>query len=266
MLDRFNRKINYLRISVTDRCNLRCRYCMPAKGIRLLHHNDILRFEEIQQVAMVAVTLGIDKIRLTGGEPLLRKDIVELTSMIAAVPGLSDLSMTTNALLLENFAVPLFRAGLQRVNVSLDTISPQTFKKLTRGGDIQQVFNGIEAARRAGLHPIKINCVVDNQSGGSDATEVAGYCRDNGLQVRFIQKMDLREGHFGKVTGGTGGDCKQCNRLRLTSDGRIKPCLFSNLSFDTRKLGIQKAMEMALDSKPEKGTVNMDNLFHNIGG
>ncbi len=266
MLDRFNRKINYLRISVTDRCNLRCRYCMPEKGIRLLHHNDILRFEEIQQVVMVAVTLGIDKIRLTGGEPLLRKDIVELTSMIAAVPGLSDLSMTTNAVLLEKFAAPLARAGLQRVNVSLDTINPQTFKQLTRGGNIQQVFDGIQAAQRAGLHPIKINCVVDGQSGGSDAREVAGYCQDNGLQIRFIQQMDLREGNFGKVTGGTGGDCKQCNRLRLTSDGRIKPCLFSNLAFDIRKLGIQKALEMALSSKPKKGTVNMDNLFHNIGG
>ncbi len=266
MLDRFNRKINYLRISVTDRCNLRCHYCMPENDPCLLRHEDILSYEEIQQVVAVAVPLGINKVRLTGGEPLVRKDIVDLVSMITGVPGLKDLAMTTNGMLLEKFAMSLARAGMQRVNISLDTVDPKKFKDITRGGDIQKVFDGIRAAKVAGLEPIKVNCVVQSSPGEADAREVADYCRENGLQVRFIPKMDLYTGHFGIVSGGTGGDCKHCNRLRLTSDGMMKPCLFSDLAFDIRSLGIQKAMEMALGAKPEKGTVNLSNCFHNIGG
>ncbi len=270
MLDRYNRKINYLRISVTDRCNLRCHYCMPENDPCLLRHEDILSFEEIQQVVAVAVPSGINKVRLTGGEPLVRKDIVDLVSMIAEVPGLQDLAMTTNATLLERFAMPLARAGLQRINISLDTVDPGKFRDITRGGDIQQVFAGIRAAKKAGLEPVKVNCVVQGSPGEvgmeADALAVAGYCRENGLQVRFIPKMDLHTGQFGIVYGGTGGDCKQCNRLRLTSDGKMKPCLFSDLAYDIRSMGIQKAMKMALEAKPEKGTVNLSNCFHNIGG
>ncbi len=266
MLDRFNRKINYLRISVTDRCNLRCHYCMPADNPCMLRHQDILRFEEIQQVVAVAAALGVDKIRLTGGEPLVRRDIVELVSMISAVPGLSDLAMTTNGILLPDFALPLARAGLRRVNISLDTTDAVKFREITRGGDIQKVFKGIEAAREAGLLPVKVNCVVGPGPHGEDARGVADYCMRNGLQLRFIQQMDLQAGHFGIVEGGSGGDCKHCNRLRLTSDGKMKPCLFSDLSYDIRQLGIHRAMEMALDTKPEKGTVNRLNCFHNIGG
>ncbi len=266
MLDRFNRKINYLRISVTDRCNLRCHYCMPENDPSLLRHEDILTFEEMQQVVAVAVALGVDKIRLTGGEPLVRRDIVELVSMIAAVPGLNDLSMTTNAVLLGRFAKALANAGLKRINISLDTIDPLKFKRITRGGDLQKVFDGIQAAREAGLRPIKVNCVVGNQPDVTDIKNVERYCHENGLHIRFIQQMDLQTGHFDIVKGGTGGDCKHCNRLRLTSDGKVKPCLFSDLSFDIRLLGIQKAMEMALDNKPEKGTVSLNNCFHNIGG
>ncbi len=266
MLDRFNRKINYLRISVTDRCNLRCHYCMPENDPGLLWHEDILTFEEIQQVVAVAVPLGVDKIRLTGGEPLVRRDIVELVSMIAAVPGLNDLAMTTNAVLLDKFAKPLASAGLQRINISLDTIDPHKFKSITRGGSLQKVFDGIQSALEAGLKPIKVNCVVGNNHDDNDVQAVERYCRENGLQVRFIQQMDLQTGHFDIVKGGTGGDCKHCNRLRLTSDGKVKPCLFSDLAFDIRILGIQQAMEMALQAKPEKGTVNLINCFHNIGG
>lgn len=266
MLDRYNRRINYLRISVTDRCNLRCRYCMPEKDPCMLSHDDILRFEEIRQVVAVAVHLGISKIRLTGGEPLVRKDIVELVSMIASVPGINDLSMTTNATLLEKFAQPLAQAGLKRINVSLDTIDADKFRQITRGGDINKVFRGIEASKDAGLNPIKINCVVKSEGDGHDSEQVRLYGLEHGIQVRFIQEMDLQSGHFGIVEGGTGGDCKQCNRLRLTSNGKIKPCLFSNLEFDVRELGIQRAIEMALQNKPVKGTVNKMNAFHNIGG
>ncbi len=266
MLDLYNRKINYLRISVTDRCNLRCRYCMPEDGVCMVEHKEILSYEEIQQVVAVAVPLGIDKIRLTGGEPLVRKDIVELVRMIAAVEGVKDIAITTNGVLLEKFAQPLADAGLHRVNVSLDTINPQKFYEITRGGDIQKVFDGIEAARQAGLSPIKINCVIQKSADEPDAMAVREYCITNGLQARFISQMDLTTGHFGIVDGGTGGDCTNCNRLRITPTGKMKPCLFSDLEYDIRKLGIKKAIEGALFAKPEKGTVNLSNCFHNIGG
>lgn len=266
MLDRFNRKINYLRISVTDRCNLRCRYCMPDNDPCMLRHEDILRFEEIQQVVAVAAGLGISKVRLTGGEPLVRKDITGLVAMIASVPGVDDLSMTTNAVLLDRFAIPLKEAGLQRINVSLDTVDPDKFREITRGGELSKVFQGIKAAKTAGLHPIKINCVVKKGAERKDREAVADYCAKNGLVIRYIQQMDLEKGDFAVVEGGTGGDCTQCNRLRLTSDGKIKPCLFSDLAYDIRELGIQPALEKALGNKPKEGSVNQHNLFHNIGG
>jgi GTP 3',8-cyclase len=266
MLDPYNRKINYMRISVTDRCNLRCRYCMPEEGVCMVEHKDILSFEEIQQVVAVAVPLGIDKIRLTGGEPLVRKDIVELVRMIASVEGVKDIAITTNGVLLGKYAQALAQAGLQRVNISLDTIDPDKFAHITRGGDINKVLEGIEAARIAGLSPIKINCVITKSSDEPDAMAVKQFCKDNGLQVRFISQMNLTTGHFSVVDGGSGGDCAHCNRLRLTPTGKMKPCLFSDLEYDIRKMGIKPAIEAALAGKPEKGTVNLNNCFHNIGG
>ena len=266
MLDRFNRKINYLRISVTDRCNLRCRYCMPEEGACWLKHADILTYEEIRDVVEAAVPLGIDKIRLTGGEPLVRKDIVNLVGMISAVQGVRDIAMTTNGIVLEKYAKDLAQAGLHRINISLDTVDPVKFRELTRGGDIREVFRGIEAARLAGLSPIKINCVVSASSGEPDALLVRAFCEKNGLQVRFIRQMELNAGHFSIVDGGTGGDCTHCNRLRLTSNGKMKPCLFSDLEYDIRQLGIEESIRLALEGKPEKGTVNVNNCFYNIGG
>jgi len=266
MLDLYNRKINYLRISVTDRCNLRCRYCMPEDGVCMVDHKDILSFEEIQEVVAVAVSLGIDKIRLTGGEPLVRKDIVELVRMIAAVKGVKDLAITTNGVLLEKFAQPLAKAGLRRINISLDTLVAEKFAHLTRGGNLTNVLKGIEAAQKAGLNPVKINCVIEKSSDEPDALAVKQYCVENGLQVRFIHQMDLSSGHFSIVEGGSGGDCAHCNRLRLTPTGKIKPCLFSDLEFDIREMGIKEAIEAALFAKPEKGTINLSNCFHNIGG
>lgn len=266
MLDRYNRKINYLRISVTDRCNLRCRYCMPEEGVEFIPHTEILRFEEIREVVEVAAGMGVDKVRLTGGEPLVRKGIVDLVEMIASIPGIKDLSMTTNGILLDAFATPLAKAGLIRVNISLDTMEPERYGWITRGGDIRKVFAGIEAAKKAGLDPIKVNCVIKDDRNEPDAVAVRDYCIENRLQVRFIKEMDLHEGTFGVVDGGSGGDCRNCNRLRLTSNGMIKPCLFSDMEFNVRTLGIQQAIEMALSKKPEKGTVNLQNCFNNIGG
>ncbi len=266
MYDKYNRRINYLRISVTDRCNLRCVYCMPAEGIKLLPHDEILSFDEIVEFTRVAVEMGIDKVRITGGEPLVRKGIVDLIEMIGRIPGIRDFAMTTNGTLLEKFAKPLADAGLQRVNISLDTLDPEKYRKVTRRGNIQSVFKGIEAAKKAGLKPIKINCVVKNSSAEQDAQQVKSFCKENDLQIRFIHEMNLKTGDFSVVEGGDGGNCKICNRLRLTANGKIKPCLFSNIEFDIRKLGYEKTIRLALENKPRSGTVNEVNMFSNIGG
>lgn len=266
MFDRFNRPINYLRISVTDRCNLRCTYCMPEEGIRLMPHENILQFEEIVDVVRTAVSLGITKIRLTGGEPLVRKDIVTLVKMISEVEGILDFGLTTNGTLLDRFADDLAKAGLHRVNISLDSTDPEIYHKITRCGDLQNVMNGIEAAKKAGLTPVKINCVVQKSSSEPDALLVRNFCLDNDLEARFIPQMELETGCFSVVEGGTGGDCRNCSRLRLTADGKIKPCLFCNLEYDIRKLGIRNAILQAIDYKPEKGSLNINDRFHNIGG
>jgi cyclic pyranopterin phosphate synthase len=266
MFDPFKRRINYLRISVTDRCNLRCVYCMPAEGIELLRHQDILSFDEIFEVAKTAVEMGVDKIRITGGEPLVRKGIVDLVKIIAGIPGVKDFGMTTNGILLDTFAQPLAKAGLHRVNISLDTMDAQKYKSITRRGNIDDVFRGIEAARQAGLTPIKINCVIKKSSLEPDALAVKKFADDNGFQVRYIHEMNLETGDFSVVEGGDGGNCKICNRLRLTANGKIKPCLFSDLAYDVRKLGAKEAFLQALRNKPAVGSVNHQDHFNNIGG
>src|ERR1035437_1713558 len=175
MLDRFNRHINYLRISVTDRGNLRCTYCMPEEGIRLLDHSDILTYEEITAFTRLAVSNGITKVRLTGGEPLVRKNIVELVSMLSQIDGLEDLSMTTNGILLSTFASDLKKAGLNRINISLDTMNPDQYSQITKNGELAKVLEGIDAAFQAGLKPIKINCVLLGQS-DEDTRQLRHFC------------------------------------------------------------------------------------------
>lgn len=266
MLDRYNRNINYLRISVTDRCNLRCSYCMPEEGVTLIGHSDILSYDEIADFTRVAVAHGIDKVRITGGEPLVRRDITRLVQMLAAIEGIRDLSMTTNGTLLKQYATDLKRAGLHRVNISLDTIDPERFRSITRVGRIEDVFEGIEAARKAGLMPIKVNCVIAESESEPDAVMVADYCRKNGLEVRFIEQMSLSGGMFSIVHGGDGGNCSLCNRLRLTADGRLRPCLFSDLEIDIRKTGYAESMRQALELKPACGTVSENGSFYKIGG
>ncbi|HBF88219.1 MAG TPA: radical SAM protein [Bacteroidales bacterium] len=266
MFDRFNRKINYLRISVTDRCNLRCQYCMPAEGVKMLSHQDILSFDEILEVIKVAVNLGLEKVRITGGEPLVRKGIVDLLAMISNVAGIKDLSMTSNGIFLDKYADDLRKAGLQRINISLDTINPIKYKEITRGGDIQKVFDGIKAAKNAGLYPIKINTVILNSRKEKDAIEVEEFCRENDLQIRFIHLMNLEKGEYTVVEGGEGGNCIACNRLRLTSNGLIKPCLFSDIAYSVRELGAENAILKAIENKPQCGTTNTKSNFYNIGG
>ncbi len=266
MLDSYGRTINYLRVSVTDRCNLRCTYCMPAEGVPLLRHEDILSFEEILEVVRAAVALGIRKVRLTGGEPLVRRGIVELVRMLAAIREIRDLSMTTNGTLLAGLAQPLAEAGLRRVNVSLDAIRPDRYAAISRGGEVRQALAGIAAAQQAGLSPIRLNCVVEHNSRESDACEVAQFAAKAGLEVRFIRRIGLSEGRFAVVEGGHGGACSRCNRLRLTSDGAIRPCLLSNLSFPVRKLGPAEALLQAIRAKPPAGSACTDRSMNLIGG
>jgi cyclic pyranopterin phosphate synthase len=266
VLDRFNRNLDYLRISVTDRCNLRCRYCMPEEGIKLLRHEDMLSFDEIADFTRMAVYYGVTKVRITGGEPLVRRGIVSLVSMLALIDGIKDLSMTTNGILLKQFAGELKSAGLQRVNISLDTVDHRKFADITRSGSLNDVFDGIEAATKAGLVPVKINCVINQSKEEEEALAVTEYCRINGLEIRYIRQMDLVNGHFSVVEGGTGGDCANCNRLRLTSNGKLKPCLFNDIEFDVRILGFERALTLAAEQKPECGTKNFTGEFYNIGG
>jgi GTP 3',8-cyclase len=265
MFDRFNRPINYLRISVTDRCNLRCTYCMPEEGIELLKHTDILSFEEIADFTRMAVTNGITKVRLTGGEPLVRKNIIELVSMLASIDGLEDLSMTTNGVLLSDYACDLKKAGLNRINISLDTVNPESYCDITRNGKLAEVLQGIESAMIAGLGPIKINCVLLGQP-DDETRKLKQFCESHGLSLRFIHQMNLKTGEFSKVEGGEGGNCKKCNRIRLLANGDIKPCLFSDLAYNIRKLGHQEALNLTIGNKPLSGTYNQSGEFYNIGG
>ena len=264
MVDRFGRDITYLRISVTDRCNLRCHYCAPSRA--RLDRRDTLSFEEIVEVARAAVSMGIRKVRITGGEPLLRPDIETLVSMLACIEGVDDLAMSTNALLLAENAGKLAKAGLHRVNVSLDATDPDRYRQITGGGNIRQVIAGIAAAQDAGLNPVKLNCVVKGSSTEPDALDVAGFANENGLEVRFIRQMDFLSGTFSVVEGGSGGDCGRCNRLRLSSDGQIRPCLFSDIRLSVRDLGAPTALEQAVRCKPARGAACSQSWIRSLGG
>ncbi len=265
MFDSFNRRINYLRISVTDRCNLRCTYCMPAEGIKLIPRERILSSEEIIEITRVAVGMGITKVRITGGEPLVRRRIVELVEAIANMDGVEDFGMTTNAIALPEFAKPLHDAGLHRLNISLDTVDPERFRTLTRCGELADAVAGIDAAMAAGFDPIKLNCVIEKSSDEPDARGVAAFGAERGLQVRFIRKMNLATGEFWQVEGGEGGKCSTCSRLRLSSDGKLYPCLFSDLCYDVRELGIEPAIHAALEGKPLTGQ-KATREFTTLGG
>jgi GTP 3',8-cyclase len=266
MLDRFNREINYLRISVTDRCNLRCKYCMPVEGIPLISHDDVLSFEEIYEFAKVAAEMGMKKIRLTGGEPLVRRGILDLVQMLSSINGIEDFAMTTNGVLLEKFAQPLKDNGLHRVNISLDTMDPVKYKEITRVGSLDNVLNGIKKAMEVGFRKIKINTVVLKDRNEKNAQSVLKFANENGLEIRFIRKMDLAKGEFWVVDGGTGGDCPTCSRLRLSSDGKIYPCLFSNVGISIKGRDYKEVIQESVKRKPEFGKINKDNGFNYIGG
>ena len=266
MKDRFGRDITYLRISITDRCNLRCVYCMPEEGVPALSHDEILRFEEIAEVAKQAVSMGVFKIRLTGGEPLVRRGVPALVRMLSDIPGVRDLAMTTNGILLGEFAQQLSDSGLMRVNISLDTLRPERFFEITRGGELKQVLAGIEAARKSGLSPIKLNCVVSESVDEPDARDVLEFGRERGLEVRFIKKMDSASGKFSVVVGGMGGDCPRCNRIRLSANGLVRPCLFADIGFSVRELGPEEALRRSVLHKPDAGGPCSHNWIRATGG
>ena len=317
LVDSFGREITYLRVSVTDKCNLRCIYCMPEEGVKLKSHSDILRIEELARIIDIASRLGITHVRLTGGEPLVRQGIVTLVCVLSEIPGISDISMTTNGLLLPGLARPLREAGLDRVNVSLDTLRPERFRKVTRHGDLKSVLAGLKAVEDVGLSPVKINTVVLKGINHDEIADIATLTKERPWTVRFIEFMPfwnngwkfnsryvtpiseirdeiMAEGAW-PVESGAGQDeptdragrgpanyvklpgakgsigfislkdhiCSSCNRIRLTADGRLLPCLLSDISVDLRtplregaKDGVIAGLICkAVSLKPENGRV-----------
>jgi cyclic pyranopterin phosphate synthase len=322
--DSFQRPINYLRISVTDRCNLRCVYCMPEEGVPMLAHFDILSYEEIFTIVKAASELGVNKVRLTGGEPLVRAGLADLVRLLAGLKSINDISLTTNGILLERYAAELKEAGLMRVNVSLDTLQPDKFRRITRRGYLEDTLNGIEAARSAGLNPVKINVVV---MAGLNDDEVQDFARktvDDGWHVRFIELMptsggdaiaaklvsaaEIRKrleplgelepwrtdvgngpakyfrlpgasGTIGFITPVTEHFCYQCNRLRLTADGKLRPCLLNEEEIDLREplrggasaAELKGLIEKAIAGKPKGhhlsgGSRHQGRPFSQVGG
>lgn len=201
MKDSYGREINYLRLSVTDRCNFRCKYCMPDKGITKLPHDQIVSYESIVKVVKAASRIGIDRVRFTGGEPLTRKGLPELVHMVDDIDGIDELTLTTNGSLLEELAEDLAHAGLDRVNVSLDAVDPDVFTEITRRGDIEKVLRGIDASKRAGLTPVKLNAVIVKGMNESEILPLIDFASSNDLTIRFIELMPMGEAARGSLEG-----------------------------------------------------------------
>ncbi len=191
MIDKYNREINYLRVSITDRCNLRCIYCMPKEGVSFLGHQDILSYEEVLRVVNAAVQTGIVKVRVTGGEPLVRRGVIDFLASLNKISALKDISLTTNGILLEDYADDLVKAGIKRINVSLDSLVAEKYRTITRGGELARVYRGIEKSHEAGLSPIKINIVAIKGFNDDEVVDFAKLTIDKPYQVRFIEFMPI---------------------------------------------------------------------------
>jgi cyclic pyranopterin phosphate synthase len=334
IVDSTHRPIDYLRISVTDRCNFRCIYCQPESGISLLTHNDMLSYEEIVIIARAAAELGISKVRLTGGEPLVRLGLPQLVKQLSAIKGIDDISLTTNGMLLKQYARELKKAGLRRVNISLDTLKPDKFQAITRLGKLEDVLQGIEAAKKAGLLPVKINTVVIRGINDDEILDFARLTMQKDWNVRFIELMpfvtdnppeehsigalkqsqqfvsvqEIKEkiaglgeltpsldikgngpakyyrlpgakGTIGFISPVSEHFCFQCNRIRLTADGKLRPCLLSEIEVDIRPFirgnidreQVKEKIVEAIKSKPEKhkldeGTIARNRFMSQVGG
>ncbi len=296
MIDNFNRQINYLRVSVTELCNLRCRYCMPEEGVPKRDHDEMMTAEETLMAIQAAVDLGINKIRITGGEPLVKRGIVKLCKAVADMPGIEEVCITTNGILLTKYAAELKEAGVDRLNISLDTLDPEKFHYITRIGDLDDVLKGLKAAKDAGFENTKINCVL---MGGFNDDEIEAFVdltREEPIEVRFIELMPIGGGiDFDKqqfvsceevlkrvpelvsieqedgvarlyqIPGAPGRVglirpiscefCEGCNKIRLTADGKIKPCLHSSQEVPIKGLAgeeMKAALEKAILEKPQR--------------
>jgi GTP 3',8-cyclase len=326
LVDSFGRPHNNLRISVTDRCNIRCVYCMPEQ-VQFLARAQLLTFEEIERFVRIAVTLGIDKVRLTGGEPLVRRDLPILIEKLAAIPGIQDIGLTTNGILLAPIARTLWDAGLRRINISLDTMDPARFQQLTRRTGLEQVIEGILAAKETGFDPVKVNAIAMRGVTEDDVVPLAHFSREHGLELRFIEYMPLDGGHLwerekvlfaadiiellergigplrpvvdqdprapaldydwidgggriGFIASVSRPFCLSCNRIRLTSDGKLRNCLFALDETDIRGLlrggaseeAIAQAVRDSVASKWEGHEINTarfiqpERMMHSIGG
>jgi len=293
LLDSFGRVHDNLRISVTDRCNIRCFYCMPEEGVKFEPRENILTFEEIERFVKIAVTMGIRKLRVTGGEPLVRKGLPELIRKLVAIPGIQDLALTTNGVLLAQHAQELYDAGLRRINVHLDTLDRERFKHITRRDDLDKVLDGIELCRKLGYGPIKINAVAVKNLVEPDIVELARFGRERNIEIRYIEFMPLdaqgiwerdrvltmdtmigmlqREigpleeipdadprapateyrfkdgiGRVGFIASVSKPFCLNCNRVRLTSDGKLRYCLFAIDETDVKSLLRSNAPDSAI--------------------
>ncbi len=266
MLDQYNRKIHYLRISITDKCNLRCTYCMPEEGVPFKPHSAIMSFEEIVKVVEAAAELGINKIRLTGGEPLVRRDVVELVRMIKAVKGIEHLGMTTNGVLLNKLAQPLKDAGMDSVNISMDTLNPKRYKEITRIGDISYTLKGIDAAIAAGFEKIKINVVVMENTPDHEIQDMENFCTEKNLTLQLINHYDLSSEKKNTYKFDRPPKCAVCNRIRLTADGILKPCLHSNQEIPVNPDDIISSLRKTILDKPENGSVCTNRNMIEIGG
>lgn len=300
MKDSFGREINYLRISLTDRCNLRCEYCMPEKGVKKLNHSDILSFEELYELTRIFVELGISKIRLTGGEPLVRLGVIDFISKISKLEGVKEVAMTSNGVLLKKYAQDLKDAGLNRINISLDTLNEKSYQKITRGGSINDVLQGIKAAKEVGLTPIKINTVLIGGFNEDEIPSLVDLTIGNNVDVRFIELMPIGEsaqydlnkfipntkvlekvkglekvhnedisspaayykfpnakGRVGLINPISCKFCSNCNRIRLSSTGKLKSCLHSNREIDLKESlnngqDIKEVIKKAILTKEEE--------------
>jgi cyclic pyranopterin phosphate synthase len=268
LLDRFNRRIDYLRISVTDRCNYRCVYCMPEAPFEHKSHNDILSYEQIASVAKVAARIGIRKIRLTGGEPLVRKDIEQLVAKLAAIDGIEEVCMTTNGSLLADMATKLKGSGLSRVNISIDSLDADGYRRITGGGDLRQALAGVDAAKKAELTPIKINMVILDDTTEEKIETMQAFCDSQGLQLQKIMQFSLydRADLSGRFKTQRPPKCSSCNRLRLTADGYLKPCLFSDNEIRVNFGDIAGSILEAAAKKPESGSCCRKRFMSQIGG
>lgn len=306
MTDRFGRNISYLRISVTELCNLRCRYCMPEEGVCKKRHEEMLREDEMIQAVEAAASLGITKLRITGGEPLVKKNIVSICRRAAAVEGIREVCLTTNGILLPALAVPLKEAGVKRLNISLDTLDAEKYAYITRTGSLSQAVEGIRAAMEAGFEKVKLNTVLIGGFNEEEIVPLAELTLRYPIDLRFIEMMPMVEGGFGpeaflpntrvlevlpqleeqpadggvarlyRLPGALGRVglispvnahfCAACNRIRLTADGKLKPCLHSAEEYSIKGLdreGMRSVMERAIYNKPAwHGELNAQNPSH----